>query len=257
MEILYRGSCEADGVRSRGGEPHLRQRPSVREGGLASLGSCLARGDLLVDPHAGPLLYVCDGRFLLLVPGPPIEEGSHHEGGSAALAKRATHWLGYWERSPKASWLLWWNHILEPLDKLSFAAVACDCAESVLRFAPEWRGQSRRALRLARLRIAGQGTEQTARSLSIEVEKAVDLIREEVSFFAVRSVLHALRATFSRLSAMYAAEDATLAVSARTGRPARASTEPARRASQSLAYLVRARIPAWRFCLALAEKEGP
>lgn len=258
--ILYRGSSELDGVQSRGAGWHSRtEGEPARPKGLILLARELSRGDLLTK---GGVSYLHDGQRLARLPTFGAPEVVEH------LSHYTKQWcLGFRPRqdSPSAWYDLWQDQSSEAPGMARLAAglevlapalmrATCACAETVLKYLSEEQPQYRRAVRMARAWALGLATEAQVEETS-EAVAALDgggvkpsaLGREAPFLDDLQSAANVFYFLTQHMEASHHAVQAVSGVFL-------VGTASSRAIRRSLAYLVRAVIPAWVVCEAISRR---
>lgn len=242
FEILFRASSEADGVQSRGAGWHPARGTgrSLRQG-LKTLSVEVAEGDLALVESVARGLYVYDGKsFKAVAPLSSSPRDRLDRASSAFLARVGTQRALGWESAPDAAWLLYWARRSCP-NRLLIAA-ALDCARTVLRFVQPPDLRVTRALRLVDRYLSGLETLDDVREAAYLAQDASLEAEEGASYRAANAVCFSIMAIEQPWDAHIAARTAATTVF-----PLGPSSEATAR---SLAFLVRARIPGWKACLA-------
>lgn len=117
-------------------------------------------------------------------------------------------------------------------------AAACDCAEAVLSQVPRGEGRPRATLLTVRRWLEGRATAEDVLEAEAEAYLAYAEVRYSPYARALEAAQHAATSVTSPWYAVDVAKEAASVV------------RDNRRVQRSLAFLVRARIPLWRLCLA-------
>lgn len=260
VTVLYRSSSEPDGVQSRGAGWHsvaVVATPGSKR--LTSLGRSFSPGDLL--QKEGLLSLYAGGRFVKL----PGLRGQRAKESLSQYTKLWTlsyvtaggtkgDWHGLWqERGALAARMV---QLASEMNAPPRAVVlaACACAETVLRYLSREQPEYRRSVQVVRAWAGGLATraqvEEAAESvLALDGQVRPSALGEGTMFldniqYAANVFYYLTQSVAMSYSSVQGVSDAFLFGMTRH-----------RENQRSLAYLVRAILPAWMVCLAIVEGE--
>lgn len=257
VEVLYRDSSETDGVQPRGAGWHSREVQGKNETQhLERLTGELAEGDLVRTSGKTAKLMVHDGLRLRSVRRPDLR---------AVNSRRVTRGRGRvadgdlvsaWETCQHATDLLEIATTIQ-VGHRSLTACACDGAESVLRLVRRGEERPRRALRTARLWLAGVAALADVKRARVEAyEATTHYAPPYFDSYAASSASSAVDTAAHADSVCSAYAHAVLAAYSVASASAPSASHQYDDVDRSLAFFVRTRIHLWQACLASVMMKG-